>query len=277
MVSSNSAVVVDTELRRYGSCRPPDSLYIKAGDAHESKALCWGLNYLYRNDASISSPSSEQPPSLKQRRPSRSLPMGMVTDATSIRLTGNAVGQSEVRCVVGGKADTTGWRLCWSSLRLMAVNTMASDSASAIDCQIRSALVSTGAFRARPRLLLMNPGNPSGIMGRGRRSSRHGLKIRNSRPQEMMLSWGPFPSKSPRIREYARTIIRRWLARVKPFPAHYTGLVVAWGITWPALRNRQTGRDRTLDSIKPNDISDKPIISQWNKHQPGGYSDIDSV
>ncbi|KAK1704845.1 uncharacterized protein CLUP02_12073 [Colletotrichum lupini] len=189
--------------------------------------------------------------------------MGMVTDATSIRLTGNAVGQSEVRCVVGGKADTTGWRLCRSSLRLMAVNTMASDSASAIDCQIRSALVSTGAFRARRRLLLMNPGTrpvseddelgmrlvqqmcmmlvgaSPGIMGRGRRSSRHGLKIRNSRPQEI-----PFPSKSPRIREYARAIIRRWLARVKPFPAHYTGLVVAWGITWPALRNRQTGRDR---------------------------------
>lgn len=88
--------------------------------------------------------------------------MGMVTDATSTCLTGNAVRQSEVRCVAGGKADMTGWRLCRSSLRPMAVNTIASDSASAIDCQIRSALVKTGALRARRRLLLVNLGNLSG-------------------------------------------------------------------------------------------------------------------
>ncbi|OHE92267.1 hypothetical protein CORC01_12436 [Colletotrichum orchidophilum] len=43
-----------------------------------------------------------------------------------------------------------------------------------------------------------------------------------------------------RIRGQARAILRRWLARVKPFPAHHTGLTVAWASPFTGAE-KQTG------------------------------------
>ncbi|KAK1489039.1 hypothetical protein CCUS01_14701 [Colletotrichum cuscutae] len=251
--SAPCAVAFDIDYRlesRYGSFRPPDSLYIKGRNQRmtcirrqaEMRHLrdCCHQGFAARFGIPTPIVNMQERRIHLQRRPSRSLkkqlPMGMVTDATSIQ-------RSPLRS---------------RSLRPMAMNTMANTKRSCQDWSLK--------------------GSPEDDeLGMRLPLQASWAEIRNSRPQEMMLSWGPFPSKPPRIREYARAIIRRWLARVKPFPAHYTGLIVAWGITWPALRNRQTGPnqplgvstpflrlipDRDLNSkASPNDISDKPIIS----------------